>query len=55
MLQAELSPIRERRAMWEARIPDVYDILKSGSEVARAKANETLADVRRAMKINYFE
>ena len=55
VLQAELSPIRERRAMWEARIPDVYDILKSGSEVARAKANETLADVRRAMKINYFE
>lgn len=55
VLQAELSPIRERRAMWEACIPDVYDILKSGSEVARAKANETLADVRRAMKINYFE
>ncbi len=55
VLQAELTPIRERRAMWEARIPDVYDILKSGSEVARAKANETLADVRRAMKINYFE
>lgn len=55
VLQAELAPIRERRAMWEARIPDVYDILKSGSEVARAKANETLTDVRRAMKINYFE
>ena len=55
VLQAELAPIRERRAMWEARIPDVYDILKSGSEVARGKANETLADVRRAMKINYFE
>ena len=55
VLQAELAPIRERRAMWEARIPDVYDILKSGSEIARAKANETLADVRRAMKINYFE
>ena len=55
VLESELAPIRERRAMWEARIPDVYDILKSGSEVARAKANETLADVRRAMKINYFE
>ena len=55
VLESELAPIRERRAMWEARIPDVYDILKAGSEVARAKANETLADVRRAMKINYFE
>ena len=41
--------------MWEKRPQDVYDILKSGSEVARAKAGETLADVRRAMKIDYFE
>ena len=55
VLQAELAPIRERRQMWEKRPQDVYDILKSGSEVARAKAAETLADVRRAMKIDYFE
>lgn len=55
VLQAEFAPIRERRQMWEKRPQDVYDILKSGSEVARAKAAETLADVRRAMKIDYFE
>ena len=55
VLQAELAPIRERRQMWEKRPQDVYDILKSGSEVARAKAAETLSDVRRAMKIDYFE
>lgn len=42
VLQAELAPIRERRQMWEKRPQDVYDILKSGSEVARAKAAETL-------------
>lgn len=55
VLQAELAPIRERRKMWEQRIPDVYDILKQGSETAQAKAAETLHDVRSAMRINYFE
>ena len=55
VMQAELTPIRERRKEWEARIPDVYDILKAGSAVAEKKAAETLRDVRRAMRIDYFE
>ena len=55
VLQAELGPIRERRKMWEQRIPDVYDILKEGSKVAEAKAAETLKDVKASMKINYFD
>ena len=55
VLQAELGPIRERRKMWEQRIPDVYDILKEGSKVAEAKAAETLRDVKASMKINYFD
>ena len=55
VLQAELGPIRERRKMWEQRIPDVYDILKEGSRVAEAKAAETLKDVKAAMKIDYFD
>ena len=55
VLQAELEPIRERRKMWEQRIPDVYDILHEGSKVAEKKAAETLNDVREAMKINYFD
>ena len=54
VLEAELSPIRERRAAWEKRIPDVYEILKQGSEKAEKKAAETLSDVKRAMKIDYF-
>ena len=37
VLEAELGPIRERRKMWEQRIPDVYDILQAGSEVAEKK------------------
>ena len=55
VLEAELGPIRERRKMWEQRIPDVYDILQAGSEVAEKKAAETLNDVREAMKINDFD
>ena len=55
VLQAELGPIRERRKMWEQRIPDVYDILREGSKVAEAKAAETLKDVKASMRINSFD
>ena len=55
VLQEELAPIRERRKMWEQRIPDVYDILKKGTEAAEKKAAATLNDVRAAMQINYFD
>ena len=54
VMQAELAPIRERRQMWEKRLPDVYDILKEGSKKAEAVAAQTLADVRHAMRIDYF-
>lgn len=55
VIQAELQPIRERRKAWEQRIPEVYDILREGSKKAEAVAAKTLADVKRAMQINYFE
>lgn len=55
VLEEELAPIRERRHMWEQRIPDVYEILRKGSETASAAAAATLHDVRAAMRINYFE
>ncbi len=55
VMQAELAPIRERRAKWEKDIPAVYEILKKGSEKAEAVAGQTLAEVREAMKINYFD
>ena len=54
VLQAELSPIRERRKYWEQHLDDVYDILKEGSKKAEAVAAQTLADVRHAMRIDYF-
>ncbi len=50
-----LQPMRERRAQYEQNIPQVYEILRKGSEAARAEAAKTLADVRKAMKIDYFE
>ena len=55
VIQTELKPIRERRKEWEQKIPEVYEILKSGSEEAKQVAQQTLHDVRKAMKINYFE
>lgn len=55
ILEETLAPIRARRKEWEAKIPEVYALLKEGCDNARAVAADTLADVRRAMKINYFE
>lgn len=55
VMQAELAPIRERRKQWEQRLPEVYEILRAGSERAERTAAQTLRQVRRAMKINYFE
>ena len=54
ILNAELDPIRERRKEFEKDIPAVYEILRKGCEQARAAAGATLADVRKAMKIDYF-
>ncbi len=55
VMQEELEPIRKRRKEFEKDIPAIYEILKKGSEVAEAEASKTLAEVKRAMKINYFE
>ena len=55
ILQDTLEPIRQRRAEFERDIPAVYDILKQGCEKAREAATETMDEVRRAMKLNYFE
>ena len=47
--------IRERRKMWEQRLPDVYDILYQGSMKAKTVAANTLEEVKHSMKIDYFE
>ena len=55
ILQEELEPIRQRRAEFEKDIPAVYEMLRKGCEEARAVAADTLSDVKKAMKINYFD
>ena len=55
VMQEELEPIRNRRKQFEKDIPAVYEMLQKGCEVARAAAADTLSDVRKAMKINYFD
>lgn len=55
VLNETLEPIRARRLEFQKDIPAIYDMLRRGCEDARAVAADTLADVRRAMKINYFD
>ena len=54
VIQTKLQPIRERRKMWEQRLPEVYEILKAGSQKAKEKASQTLDEVRHSMRIDYF-
>ncbi|MBO4292370.1 MAG: tryptophan--tRNA ligase [Lachnospiraceae bacterium] len=55
IMQETLEPIRTRRAELEKDIPAIYEILKKGSDEARETAAQTLSEVKRAMRINYFE
>ena len=55
VLQEQLSPIRTSRKEWEQRIPDIYEILHKGSMAAEEVAAKTLDDVKKSMKINYFD
>ena len=54
IMQETLEPIRNRRKEWEQRLPEVVEILKEGSAVAEKTAAATLANVRKAMRIDYF-
>jgi len=54
VLNAELEPIRKRRADFEKDVPAVFEMLKKGSIEARKTAAQTLNEVKTAMGINYF-
>ena len=54
ILEEELEPIRQRRKYYEARIEEVYNYLKNGTNKANEYANNTLNEVKMAMGINYF-
>ncbi len=55
VLNSRLEPMRERRHYWEQRIPEVYEILRKGTEAARERGIKTLEEVRHAMRIDYFD
>ncbi|MGI6116911.1 MAG: tryptophan--tRNA ligase [Bilifractor sp.] len=55
VMEEMLAPIRAERAKWEANIPEVFDILFSGTETARRTTGKTLDEVRSAMRIDYFD
>lgn len=55
VIQQELEPIRTRRKEWETKTSEVYEILKQGTAEAKNVAEQTLYNVRSAMKINYFD
>ena len=55
IIQEELEPIRKRRKEYEKDIPEVYNILRKGTEAAREVAAQTLSEVKSAMKIKYFD
>ena len=55
VLNETLEPIRQRRMEFQKDIPAIYEMLRKGCDDACAVAADTLADVRRAMKINYFD
>lgn len=54
VLNDVLTPIRERRAIYENNIEAVYKMLEEGSKKARAKSEEVLIRVRKAIGIEYF-
>ena len=54
ILNDRLEPMRQRRAEYEKDIKGVYDILKRGTEAARKVGQQTIAEVRHAMRIDYF-
>lgn len=50
-----LDPIRQRRHEYEQDIPEIFNILRRGSDAAREAAAQTMDEVRNAMRINYFD
>ena len=55
VLNEFLTPIREKRAYYEQHPEEVIEILRAGTADAAATAEKTLAAVKHAMQIDYFE
>ena len=55
ILNNMLEPMRKRRHEFEQDIPEIYNLLKKGTEKARETAAQTMDEVRHAMRIDYFD
>ena len=55
IIEEVLTPIRLKRKEYESKIREVYDMLEKGSNMANTVANNTLKEIKEAMKINYFD
>ena len=55
ILNEFLEPMRQRRHEFEQDIPEIYNMLRRGTEKARETAAQTMGEVRQAMRINYFD
>ena len=54
VLNRFMEPMRQRRQEFEKDIPEIFNILRKGTEEARATAAQTMDEVRKAMRIDYF-
>lgn len=55
VLEKMLAPMRARRQEFEKDIPEIYNMLRKGSEAAREVAAQTMDEVRKAMRVDYFD
>lgn len=55
VLEDELEPIRQRRALYEKDLEKVFTILEKGTAKAREVGRMKVEEVKKAMGINYFE
>lgn len=49
-----LEPMRERRKYWEEHMDEALEILKSGGEKMKAKANKKMQEVREKLGVNVY-
>lgn len=55
VLNEVLTPIRQKRKEYESKLPEVINILKTGTKIANEYANNTLKEVKRSIGLSYFD
>ena len=50
-----LNPFREKRKYYENNMNEVDNILKNGTKKAQEEAQQTIKEIKKDMKIDYYE